>query len=765
MKLCLFLCVAAALASDITRPDDEVAANAANVNSQRIATRKPDYSFSPHGHAGDLSAHFGDTPTGKGAAWVAQQSTPSTILSCDAGKYEAFTLSGLRACFACPLGKFQESADSTHCDNCPAGRMGSQYGQTSESAGCQDCPQGQTQTKSGKSYCNTDGVVNCGEGHILALDNECIACPEGKYSDGLLAHTDSTTAKCYDCPANHYAPRSGMGACLLCARGKFNDRSGATYCMWRGKTDILPPRAPDPPAHCPIGKYMHTQAQYNFQHNATAPELARCQGTSDDTKCITCVSCPAGQYSDNNACTDETCCTPCPSGTYNPWSGKGHADDCLACEGAPDNAPVGSKTCHRMAAKIAAVTVCPAGTFRTFENARNGSAVDLQGDSHKANHAHANIQATCALCPEGQMRAGSENDNHCYTCPVGQEAVRSDGKGVDSVFDHSRNAARLCDDTDYENGGGNATSNNAADKNLCNTDDRSTVHWREGADACQACPKGTAWHFGQCKKCPAGTFQHVLGAIECIPCRDGTWSKPGSEFCTVKEAAQHCTGGRQWVENGKPCTKSCDNKSPHCPAQTVARCECPAASPYWDDRVGLCRNETWCTAATADSTCPEPTDAGALATYCATELTDYTTTYNLRHGTSKTFQWITSPYNKIHKRNGCKAMPCGKARPVSGCYVEKWGQEYDDGWTGNGQNEDWCKQYQCSGTSFTEVVPANGTPAAECGMAPQCSHLRCKFVAGAVKVKYDKLESVGIKHRCGHLDDNDPHNCLCTCFS
>ena len=106
MKL-LFLCAATALA-----------ANSA------IDTMKPEAVFRPYGnHRGDLSdvIDADGKSTGRGAGF-ADRLASSNKLECDAGKYIAFTLSGLKACFQCPAGKFQSKAGQTTCTDCDAGK-------------------------------------------------------------------------------------------------------------------------------------------------------------------------------------------------------------------------------------------------------------------------------------------------------------------------------------------------------------------------------------------------------------------------------------------------------------------------------------------------------------------------------------------------------------------------------------------------------------------------------------------------------------------
>ena len=114
MKLLLLLCAGTALA-----------ANSA------IDTMKPDAVYRPYGnHRGDLSDVMGaNGREGRGAGF-AQRLASSDKLECAAGKYIAFTLSGLKACFSCPAGKFQGAEGQTGCVNCAAGKYGTGSAQT-----------------------------------------------------------------------------------------------------------------------------------------------------------------------------------------------------------------------------------------------------------------------------------------------------------------------------------------------------------------------------------------------------------------------------------------------------------------------------------------------------------------------------------------------------------------------------------------------------------------------------------------------------------
>jgi len=680
MKL-LVLCACAATA---------LAANSA------IDTMKPDAVYRPYGnHRGDLSDVMGaNGREGRGAGF-AQRLASSDKLECAAGKYIAFTLSGLKACFQCPAGKFQQQAGKTTCTDCAAGRYGTTPGKQSAQQACLKCPGSKYQKETGQSYCFDPALVECGPGHQRTGDNKCIACAPGRFADGLENH------KCTDCPSNHYASAEGSSVCHLCRPGKFNDRSGATYCMWRGKVDILPPRPAEAVVHCKQGQYSKTVYGHTI-----------------------CANCPSGKYS------KDTTCKVCPADTYNPWAAKSSLSACLDCPGATAGAS------HCTYHNVASDKQCAAGEFLSRKNEKIADSKDLQGNSKKANEQGANLVETCVKCAEGHYRSSVMSQGSCMRCPAGSEATNGDPA--------SKYTARACAPLDYANG----EEQNGNGKNRCNTDDRDATHWHEGATACTPCQAGHAWHEGICKKCPAGTYQHQTGAVHCEPCQAGTWSEGGAEFCSAKTLNQHCTGGRKWNPNGSPWTETCDKNVrdgtlSHDSSRKVARCECHGHTPFWDDQLEKCVGLAHCALKNKQKQCPAAPD-------CAKEL-------------KLGYKWVTAKYNTIKDLSGCLRYPCGIQKPLTGCMVPNTGRFVLNGWEGAGEGDDWCVTYQCQQGQYG--LKDSSQQLGQCGPAPACSHLRCKFVAGAVKVKYDKFESVGIRHRCGHLDSEDPHNCMCTCFS
>jgi hypothetical protein len=567
---------------------------------------------------------------------------------CLKGNYKAYTLSGLKACFACPIGKYQDKTGKTGCDNCPVGTYGPSSARESV-ADCLSCPGSKYQAKSGMSYCDA-AEIECGAGSFITADNQCTKCAPGKYN----AYANSNT--CYDCPSNHWNNAAGMKECHLCALGKFNDRSGATYCMFRAAVKIGPPRPIESSAVCMPGKWKHATIK-------------------------TCFNCPAGQYSSTpNAAS----CTKCAAGTYNPWAGKSGSSDCQTCAAGKTAPAAGSATCSGSLA----VQACGAGLYNVekIDKDNNGVRGVRMGD--------------CAPCPDGTY--SSAGQKACQRCAPGYEANMADTKT--GVYTEPYHEAGL-----FHN---NVVKTRTA-----------------GASSCTPCAKGTYWHQGSCQKCAPGTYNNVAGAFACTACAANHFAhSAGSTSCTaVQQPSDRCTGGRTFMSCASACTKTCDNQSPICTEQCVPRCQCPASTPYWDDLKQTCMSKAQC----APTICPTPRCA-APPTGCH---------YKAHSGLNA---------------DGCKVYPCGLLRCSSTC-ISPEHNVVQHGWTGPGFGKDWCNQCECAMGTMNCQKKA-------CGPAPACSHLKCKFAGGHVKVTYNKRESVGLKHRCGHLDAADARNCMCTCY-
>jgi hypothetical protein len=577
--------------------------------------------------------------------------------SCNKGHYLAYELSGLKSCFSCPVGKYQDQTGQTICTDCPSGTYGPSSERTSLSD-CLSCPGSKYQANKGSSYCDA-AEVECGAGSFIAQSDTgevCTPCAPGTFN------RYPNSRKCYDCPSNHWNNHEGATECNLCAAGKFNDRSGSTYCMFRAAVVIGPPRPVEPHLSCIPGKWRH--------------------GSVD-----ACFNCPAGTFSDT---AEATSCTKCDTGKYNPWSGKTASTDCLSCPAGKTSASVGSTTCSG----ALATSACPAGFY-------NVEKIDLKpGGINGA----VSRQDDCAPCPDGTY--SDANSKSCKRCGPGYET-----QGVDTHADVYTNPT--------------AEFHNVVKQRTA------------GPGSCTPCKRGSYWHEGACKLCAPGTYNNIEGAFACTACAKNHFAHGfGATSCTqVQDESDRCTGGRTFMSCASPCTKSCDNQSPECGdfQKCVPRCQCPESKPFWDDRAQVCKDKTTCDGHTC-------------------EVEDCTA--KIAAATAKGCHYV--PHSGLDK-NGCKTYQCGLLRCTSTCESPEHNL-VKHGWTGPGSGGNWCNTCTCDMGNMSCTKKA-------CGPAPTCSHLKCKFKDGHVKVTYNKRESVGMHHHCGHLDPADPRNCMCTCFS
>jgi hypothetical protein len=398
---------------------------------------------------------------------------------------------------------------------------------------------------------------------------------------------------------------------------------------------------------------------------------------------------------------DATECTACSGNTYQPWSGKNDASDCMDC-------PAGKWTQDQMGhtSCVDATTSITCGAGQQPNTAmvqdQNGHTLDEDEDG-----LYGVEEAQCVACNYGWYAGAS--DTTCKRCGVGQGPVDAEGAMQELPGDY--------------NDGNNPLFNNTL------------VRPVQGAVGCADCPPGWYWSNGDCLQCTPGHFNNIAGALACQVCDANHYAHEyGATACT--EAATQdelCSGGRYLSTSASPCTATCDNPDPSATCDDdgvgVTRCKCGESQPLWDDVRQECLALSECDAAPE---CPEESCAPASA---GCEMV---------------------PHNAIDA-DGCLKYPCGIEKCTGSCLTED-NRVVNHGWTGPGIMQNWCNTCTCS---HGQLTCTEGV----CGDAPICSHLSCAFHEDHVKVIYDKQESVGVKHRCGHLDENDPTQCMCTCFA
>ena len=240
------------------------------------------------------------------------------------------------------------------------------------------------------------------------IDQECLSCPHGSYSQlgdascvecAAGKHGTSSRSRCQDCVPGTHSNASGTVECSDCKAGTFSANLGSSFC------GDCPPNADSRAGEsactcragyatadggacqaCPAGKYREASSETceYCSDNAISPagstEPAACQcrpgyTRSEMSSCVACAdgtyktsagdgecsSCPANSSSPSAATSVEECrciagylrhdteCQACPRGTYKAPGGA----ECQACPANSDTA--------RPASASASMCVCNAG--------------------------------------------------------------------------------------------------------------------------------------------------------------------------------------------------------------------------------------------------------------------------------------------------------------------------------------------------------------------------------------------------------------------
>lgn len=376
---------------------------------------------------------------------------------------------------------------------CPAGK----YGPTEY--GCKACSNGQF-----SDLPMLDSCKLCAAGRFCTDGAGCIsckACAHGKFSE-----TGSKT--CMVCARGQYQDTSGANACKLCGVGKFAKwlYTGAVHC------------SPCPPGHyadraglvfcemCKEGQYgIGGIAGFGLGFSQTA----LCSG-----------KCDKGTFASVGSAT----CTPCPRGKYQAETGHAHCKSCQAGHFAVQRKVLQYK--HLVVAPSIACAPCPGGQFSTKAGA------------------HA-----CSPCEAGRFgKPGAKSAKCTGPCPAGRH---SSGGAF---------ACLPCLHGQYQHDTG---------KTGCIFCSVGRSASKVGSVQCAQCTAGmyaVATSAEHCFACPAGRFGHVGAArAECSgTCTVGKFSAPGSSSCSkcnlgefsARAGISHCTAcpaGKHGARDGKHC--------------------------------------------------------------------------------------------------------------------------------------------------------------------------------------------------------------------
>ncbi len=272
------------------------------------------------------------------------------VCVCDVG----FTLNtgeGL-LCIPCSPGKYKDSIGSQPCTPClPSLRFQAHQGETScqlcaptrrcpkgmywktcladQDGSCVPClnPRPFNADYSGPGFpLNTSMCPwKCANGFHLTAENECKACPHGKFKG-------PTQSSCTTCPHFSTTLVEGEKSCTKCVDGYylsgFSD-SGHVICK-----------------QCSA---LHTSVKSSGRMiGSYFSDACKCQpgffGCSWN-----CSECPPGTYKDSNSIlSDDNCvqdkCIECPEGKFNPLSGQSAASTCRECDPASTLGALSNRT-------------------------------------------------------------------------------------------------------------------------------------------------------------------------------------------------------------------------------------------------------------------------------------------------------------------------------------------------------------------------------------------------------------------------------------
>jgi hypothetical protein len=237
----------------------------------------------------------------------------------------------------CKPGRFLNAA-ATFCDLCPIGK----FQNSSNSTSCYDCPGNQATNTAGAQSAIECG--NCSPGNGIQ-ENSCSPCGIGLYNDG-------SSSSCSSCKPGTFSNSSGASFCGSCQKGKYSDVFNACYCNL-----------------CPKGKWSEALLQNSREQciNCPSGKFGPSEGLSSISMC---ENCPAGSYNPIEGAASSNFCVKCPispgiicdSGTFNPTIKPGYwSDGELVYSCIPQAACVGGSFLSLQVNQTASSTPCSTG--------------------------------------------------------------------------------------------------------------------------------------------------------------------------------------------------------------------------------------------------------------------------------------------------------------------------------------------------------------------------------------------------------------------
>jgi hypothetical protein len=521
-----------------------------NVQAQPSCVACPPGKFQP--------AEGQDTCDACASATGNAQSACDTAIVCNAGQ-AGTTLDG--GCANCTPGRFKASRNVQPCTICPCGTFSTSSGATECSS---SCPTG-TYGDASKGVC-----ASCSSG-FFCIDSEkrpfakASTCTPGEYESAAPSATSDRS--CETCPVMHFSNHSNAAVCDRCPTGKFQGTVGQPFC------EIKLPCAPGTfeadSTETSTARCQECPAQF-FSNTSNAPECLRCSsvacpnnahrkgcGGTTEGYCSTCSpgtfvdgsacsACAAGRFSSNeNAVT----CDPCSPTMFQPQAGKGFCLPRAACAKGervrtqPD--ATADRTCGKCpvmhfsdVANAATCERCPAGKFQKLQGQPDCEAKQPCAPGSFEANATDVTNTRCHLCPEMYFSKAS-NAPTCERCPTGKfqklqgqpycEAKQPcvPGSFEADAMDVSDARCRLCPEMHFSN-----VSNAVA-----------------------------------CERCPSGKYQGAAGQAYCEtkqPCAPGTFDTNATETSSTR--CKPCPAG-YWCQDGTQ--YPCGSANLFCPAQSA----------------------------------------------------------------------------------------------------------------------------------------------------------------------------------------------------
>jgi hypothetical protein len=394
---------------------------------------------------------------------------------CQPGSFNVYGLDGV-ACTPCRVGAYKSTNGTGNCTACLPHSFNFEAGSASE----EDC------------VCDAGWMIS-----TEPSDNGACACAKGFTNE-------EDTKVCQPCPANHYKPYIGQGACVPCV---------ASSWAAQGSVDVSM-------CQCNAG-YTRSAG-----HNCSACP----QGYFKDWRGPeSCSACAPGSFSSALAASTRSQCTACPSFTgslaastsvldcvciagYAGEAGKGGAGggnpnvSCIPC-------PVGS---YKQENGMQACTLCGLGTFSTAVGATHvdlctpchskGATTTALGASHPDNctcsRGYTGAGSNCTACGANLLKTtlGSSGCSACRAFSTSPPAsgFAADCRCIDGYLDLNASCALNCGPGQYIISSSEQTGGKASQR---------------------------------CGTCPPSTFQPLVGApnsSSCLPCGRAAYSEAGS---------------------------------------------------------------------------------------------------------------------------------------------------------------------------------------------------------------------------------------------